>query len=553
MLLGIDVGGTFTDAVVIKNGSIIAQAKTPTSHGNLLYGVMTALDDVLTGLDIAQLDRVALSTTIVTNAMIEGCTDKVGLLVMSGPGLDITGLVPEQPLVLSGYVDHRGRVVAAPKEEEVAAACKRLADRPMVAVSGKFAVRNPVQELEVADWVEKYSNPGHVTLGSSLSGSLNFWRRTNSAYYNAAVWRTFGRFADAIEAAIRERDICAPIYILKADGGTIPIAAARHQPVEAIFTGPAASVLGIMALTTTQGEVVSLDIGGTTTDIALWKNGVPLSASGGASIAGYPTAVRSFWLKSVGVGGDSHVRYEQGQLKIGPGRLGPAMAMGGPAPTITDALVAEGIVDFGDCAQANAAMRQLAAPGQDEKTMAHIVLDEATRQIYQAIEDMLAEHRAAPVYKVDDIVHAIELKPEQVIGVGGAALGLAPLVARKLDAGCVVPPGAMVANAVGAAVARPTLEVTVRADTAQGNYTVAELSLRRALPRRQARLADVRALAHEYLVQRATEAGVEVSDVETVYEEEFNLVRGFSTTGRIITCQQQIKPGVVASISGRGE
>ncbi|SDF32380.1 hydantoinase/oxoprolinase family protein [Sporolituus thermophilus] len=551
MLLGIDVGGTFTDAVIVEGGQVVAQAKRPTTHGELLAGILAAMDAALAGLTADSIERVALSTTIVTNALVENKTDQVGLIIIPGPGLDITGMVPEEPVVLSGYIDHRGREVAAPTQAEVTAACRRFAGRRVFAVSGKFAVRNPAHELTVAQWVEQAARPEHITLASQVCGSLNFWRRTNSAYYNAAVWRRFAAFADAVEQALAERGITAPVYILKADGGTLPLPAARRQPVEAVFTGPAASVLGIMALTDVADEAVSLDIGGTTTDIALWQSGAPLFAARGASINGYPTAVRAFWLKSVGVGGDSFVRREGDSIAVGPERRGPAMAAGGPVPTVADAMIVAGIASFGDREQALAAMRQL-DPARHAEETARTVLDAAAATICRAIAAMLAEHHNRPVYKVDDIVHSLQFTPRRIVAVGGAA-ALATVVATKLGLPVHVPDRAVVANAIGAAVARPTLTVTVRADTAQGYYTVAEQSLRAPLARRQLRLADMRDLAGRHLAERAAQLGIPVGEAETVYEEEFNLVRGFSTTGKILTCQQQIRPGVVTAWrEGRG-
>lgn len=551
MLLGIDVGGTFTDAVVVKAGEVLAQAKAPTTHGDLLAGILAALDRVLAGVDPAGLRRVALSTTIVTNAVIERKLERVGLLLLPGPGLDISGLVPERPYILSGYIDHRGRETAGPREDETAAACRELGDRKVFAVAGKFAVRNPAHEQAVAGWLRRHAAPDHVTLGAAVAGSLNFWRRANSAYYNAAVWRHFGGFASAAQAAMAERGITAPVYILKADGGTMPLTAAGERPVEAVFTGPAASVLGIMALTAPRGEAVSLDIGGTSTDIALWRDGAPLFAERGAKIGAFPTAVRAFWLHSLGIGGDSFVRREGGRIAVGPERRGPAMAVGGPAPTVSDAMIVAGAAAFGDQARAAEAMRLTATAGETPEETAAAVLQAAAAAIHEAIVKMIDERAAEPVYRVEDIVHERRPKPAAVVGVGGAAAGLAPLVADRLGVTCTVPAGAMVANAVGAAVARPTLDVTLRADTAQGYYTVAELGLRKDLPSRRFGLADAAALASRHLAERAAAAGIPAGAVETVYEEEFNLVRGFSTTGKIITCRLQIKPGVFAVEGGR--
>jgi N-methylhydantoinase A/oxoprolinase/acetone carboxylase beta subunit len=544
MLLGIDVGGTFTDAVIVEHGQVVSWAKKPTTQGQLLTGILAVIDQVLLDHDSVAIERVALSTTVVTNALVEGKTDRVGLCIMPGPGLDISGVLPGEPYILSGYVDHRGREVSAPDRETVAAACRQFTGCEAFAVSGKFAVRNPRVEQEVSAWISQYAQPSHITLGSEIAGSLNFLRRTNSAYYNAAVWRHFGDFATAVETAVKQRGINAPVYVLKADGGTMPLAIARRQPVEAIFTGPAASVLGIMAIIKTGDAAVSLDIGGTTTDIALWRRGVPLFAERGARVGGYPTAVRAFWLTSVGLGGDSYVCREGGGLKVGPSRRGAAMAVGGPEPTVADAMLVAGLANFGDQEKALQAMRQVAAPGQSPQETADEVLAVAAEIIVQSIENMLDEQAAEPVYRVEDIVHSTRFEPQVIIGVGGAAV-LAPLVAQRFGIPCQIPDGAMVANALGAAVARPTIDITLRADTAQGYYTVAELGLKRELPNRRFDLAAARDLAARHLAERAIQVGISVLDIEIVQEEEFNLVRGFQTTGKIITCRLQIKPGVL--------
>lgn len=549
MLVGIDVGGTFTDAVVVKDRQVIAQTKVPTTHGNLLAGILAVLDQVLGGLEHRAIERISLSTTIVTNALIENKTDQVGLVLIPGPGLDIVDYVPQKPVILSGYTDHRGRERLALAESELAEASQKLASYDVLAVSGKFAVRNPRQETLAANTLMKINHPRHISQGAGMGGTLNFLRRTNSAYYNAAVWRVFQEFAQAVETALRQRKITAPVYILKADGGTLPLAAARELPVEAIFTGPAASVLGIMALTAPLVPAVSLDIGGTTTDIALWQEGVPLFAPRGATVAGYPTAVRGFRLSSVGIGGDSFVRRENGELKIGPMRQGAPMALGGPAPTVSDALVAAHKVPWGDATQARAAMAQLAVPGQTPAAAAEEVLAAAAGCICQAVDRMLTEQAAEPVYRVADIVHGEPFTPRLLIGVGGAAGGLVPLVAESMGLECRIPGGAQVANAIGAAVARPTLEVTFRVDTEQGYYTVAEMGERGSLTVNPFGMEEARRLAEKSLADRAAQAGVDVADKEAVYAEEFNIVRGFRTAGKLITLRMQIKPGVLSTIN----
>lgn len=553
MLLGIDVGGTFTDAVVLVDGQVVASAKLPTTQHELLNSVINAIDKVLTTIDAQQIKRVALSTTIVTNALIEGKTDKAALLLLPGPGLNLTGLMPGQPFFLSGYTDHRGQEQAAPVKAEVASLCREIKGTQVAAVAGKFAIRNPAQEQVVAGWLREYLEPAQITLGAEVSGSLNFPRRANSAYYNSAVWRIFTKFAAAIEAALAERQITAPVYILKADGGTLLLAAARLRPIEAIFTGPAASVLGIMALAKPEEPAVSLDIGGTTTDIALWQNGAPLFAPGGASVNGYPTAVRSFWQRSVGIGGDSYVRRENGRLAVGPVRCGQAMANGGTEPALSDALRVAGLIEYGDLKWANQAMARIAAGDQTPEDAAWETLRLATDTICQAIRELLTEQAARPVYKVEDIVCGDIFRPELIVGVGGAAMGLVPLVAERLELPWQVPPGHMVANAVGAASARPTTEITLRADTAQGFYIVPQLGIRHKIDKRQFTLQDAWQAAEDHLAERAAagrlERGAYVS--ERLYEEEFNVIRGFNTIGKIMTCNLQVKPGVLMPVAAR--
>lgn len=545
MLLGIDVGGTFTDAVLINEGKIAAQAKTPTTHGDLLRGIFFAIDSVLQEMPGA-VERVSLSTTVVTNCLVQGQTDPVGLVLVPGPGLNIEPLLPDKAVVLPGYVDHRGREVAAPDKSQMDGLLASFGDREVFAVSGKFAVRNPALERRIAAALGKRAL--HVTIASAISGSLNFLRRTNSAYFNAAVWRKFNQFAVAVEQALAARNITAPVHILKADGGTLPLFAAKEQPVETIFTGPAASVLGIMAMCRPQGDTISLDIGGTTTDIALWRNGIPLFASQGALVGKYCTAVRGFWLHSVGIGGDSVVRRYNGKIVVGPERLGPAMASGGTLPTVADALIVANRIDFGNRFQAYEAMRQIGLPDQSPEETAQETLLAAVTAIIAAINQMLALHQSQPVYTVDDIIHSKPFQPEAIIGVGGTAAGLAPLVAAKMKIECTVPEQAAIANAVGAAVAAATTDVTLRIDTEQGILTVAELGLQENVSQRRVTLEEARQLTRHYLALRSEQTGIPLTEAETVYEEEFHLVRGFQTTGRIITCRQQVKPGVISHV-----
>ena len=553
MLVGIDVGGTYTDAVLLHAGKVIRQIKVASEHGQILASILTALDEILQGVETQRIERVALSTTLVTNAIVQGKLDPVGLFIMPGPGADWQGRLASDPIVLSGYVDHRGRERQEIVVDEVKQACKKLAGAKLFAVSGKFAVRNPAQEQKVAAILTAEMQPLHIACGAGVSGSLNFIRRTNSAYYNAAVWPRFSDFADAVSKAIAARGIRAPILILKADGGTLPLAKARELPVESIFTGPAASVLGVMGLCSPAKPAVSLDIGGTTTDIALWKGGAPVMDDKGAAIDSYITAVRTFRLQSIGLGGDSWLRRAGDQLLIGPERKGPAMALGGAEPTVTDALIVAGLSDFGDRGLAEAAIQRLLFPGKSLQETAQVIIDQAAEIVAAAVREMLAIEAAAPVYKVEDIVRPELLRPELLIGVGGGAAGLTPLIAEKLKIPWQVPALAMVANALGAALARPTLHISLRADTAAGEYTVPELGLRLPLTDRRYSIQQAGKQAALHLQEMAAAAGITADEIEITFAEEFNLVRGFSTVGKIVHVGAQIKPGIIAGLVDTAE
>ena len=552
MLLGIDVGGTFTDAVVLNNkasgdvAQVLAQAKVPTTHEDVLQCLLAALDAVLIENVAAQLERVVISSTIVTNALTEHKLDPVFLAVITGPGMNIKGHVPVTPYYLSGYVDHRGKVTATidwTKHRDLL----NKKGSGVCAVSGKFAVRDPQLEFQAEHELTKCGYK-KVFLGSELSGELNFVRRTNSAYFAAQVYTLFQKFSQRITRALTERGINAPVHILKADGGTLPLEAAMRQPVEAVFTGPAASVLGIEALAAPLVNSISLDVGGTTTDIAFWEQGLPLMAKRGAVINGYPTAVRSFHMRSIGIGGDSRIhKLNDGSYQVGPEREGPAAAVGGSAATLSDALIVTGYVSFGDVARSTAA---IAALGGEPMLEAKKIIASACNTIQATIKEMLTEWAKQPVYTVDDVIKGTEFVPAQLIGVGGGAPGLIKALGEVMHLPVDIPLGAMVANAVGAAVARPTLSAGLRADTTDNYYIIPESGRRERLPYR-----FNKAVAEELLTSwlREQTATWQLPDQETelISYEHFNTVHGYYDTGDIYSLRMQLKPGILHKVVGK--
>lgn len=554
MLLGIDVGGTFTDAVLLDNkaagavAQVLAQAKVPTTHEDVLQCLLAALDAVLPQVEAAasKLERVVISSTIVTNALTEHKLDPVFLAVITGPGMNIKGHVPVTPYYLSGYVDHRGKVTAQidwTKHRDLL----NKKGSGVCAVSGKFAVRDPQLEFQAEHELTKCGYK-KVFLGSELSGELNFVRRTNSAYFAAQVYTLFQSFSQRITRALAERGIKAPVHILKADGGTLPLEFASEQPVEAVFTGPAASVLGIEALAAPLVNSISLDVGGTTTDIAFWEQGLPLMAKRGAVINGYPTAVRSFHMRSVGIGGDSRIhKLNDDSYQVGPEREGPAAAVGGSAATLSDALIVAGYVSFGDAARSTAA---IAALGGEPMLEAKKIIASACNTIQATIKEMLTEWAKQPVYTVDDVIKGTEFMPAQLIGVGGGAPGLIKALGEVMHLPVDIPLGAMVANAVGAAVARPTLSAGLRADTTDNYYIIPESGRRERLPHR-----FNKAVAEELLTSwlREQTATWQLPDQETelISYEHFNTVHGYYDTGDIYSLRMQLKPGILHKVVGK--
>ena len=554
MLLGIDVGGTFTDAVVLNNkasgdvAQVLAQAKVPTTHEDVLQCLLAALDAVLPQVEAAasKLERVVISSTIVTNALTEHKLDPVFLAVITGPGMNIKGHVPVTPYYLSGYVDHRGKVTAQidwTKHRDLL----NKKGSGVCAVSGKFAVRDPQLEFQAEHELTKCGYK-KVFLGSELSGELNFVRRTNSAYFAAQVYTLFQKFSQRITRALTERGINAPVHILKADGGTLPLEAAIQQPVEAVFTGPAASVLGIEALAAPAVNSISLDVGGTTTDIAFWEQGLPLMAKRGAVINGYPTAVRSFHMRSIGIGGDSRIhKLNDDSYQVGPEREGPAAAVGGSAATLSDALIVAGYVSFGDAARSTAA---IAALGGEPMLEAKKIIASACNTIQATIKEMLTEWAKQPVYTVDDVIKGTEFVPAQLIGVGGGAPGLIQALGEVMHLPVDIPLGAMVANAVGAAVARPTLSAGLRADTTDNYYIIPESGRRERLPHRFNK-AVAKELLTSWLREQTATWQLPDQETELISYEHFNTVHGYYDTGDIYSLRMQLKPGILHKVVGK--
>lgn len=548
MLLGIDIGGTFTDAVIIDGANVVSWAKRRTTKDNLMNGITEALGAVLVDIDSAQIEQVTLSTTVVTNTIVEHKEQPVDLYVIAGPGRNVDDIFPVRPVYLKGYTDHRGIVVESTKCEDINHIVHTVQSRSgtnLAAVSAKFGIRNPKEELDVTNALSAMYDT--ISTGSSLSGNLNFPRRTISAYFNSAVTDVFNRFRQAVRDALVAHNITAPVYILKADGGSLPIDTIASVPVETVFTGPAATVLGLEALrSATLGHTVALDIGGTTTDISLWKQGEPLMTKEGVSIRNYPSAVRSFAVTSVGIGGESVVRYNNGNLTVGPERVGPSVALGGIEPTLGDALIVLGKAQYGDGQKAYDGIAQIDST-IDATTMAQRIVNVAVQVIQEGIDTVVAKENKRPIYVVADIVHPDPFVPAQLVIVGGTAASLGPIIGDQLGLPIHIPSDAAVANAIGAGVANHTMSITIHVDTKRRTMVVPELGIQDTSSHLRSAQA-VEEVAYGLLREAAKEQGLVTSDVlpdiETISVEDFPVVDGWQSMERIITVKVQLQAGV---------
>lgn len=565
MLLGLDVGGTFTDAVIIDGHRVVATAKRRTTKDNLMNGIGEALDAVLEGYDTSNIEQVTLSTTVVTNTIVEEKEQVVDLYVVTGPGRNVDDIFPVKPIYLQGYTDHRGIVVERTPADAVRGIANMVQTRSgtdLAAVSAKFGVRNPQEELSIT---EELKNTYHaISNGSLLSGSLNFPRRTISAYFNSAVTPVFTVFKKNVEDALSARNIVAPLHILKADGGSLPVEHMVSRPVETAFTGPAATVLGLSALGVIGNQhTVALDIGGTTTDISLWKHGRPLMTKNGVSIREYPSAVRSFAVTSVGIGGESVVRLKNGNLTVGPERVGPSVALGGVEPTLGDALIVLGHANYGDFNLASRALQDLADAIQatvqsnnvntlnnqltlikTSSDVARLILQNALETIQRGVDEVITVENKRPIYVVADIVNPDIFVPEHIVVVGGTAPSLGASIGEYMDLPITIPKNAAVANAIGAALALSTIELTVHVDTKRRLLVIPELGIKQhncTLKRAEQVVERVK----EALSEEALRLGLDTAqEIEIISIEDFPVVEGWQSMERLITVKVQLAAGV---------
>ncbi|MCK5805697.1 MAG: DUF1638 domain-containing protein [Lentisphaeria bacterium] len=364
--LGIDTGGTFTDSVIFdfSEDKVVASAKAPTTHGDLLAGIRGVLAK-LPADKLRNVSRVGLSTTLATNAFVEHKGRPVALLAMSPFHLSTDDLPFTFVHHIAGALDMEGiEQEALDPGEIVRCACEaREAGCEAVAISGFASVINPVHEQAVAALVLEETGM-HAVCGHELTSRLNFKDRAVTAAMNARLIPMIEELIDAVDDALAEVGLeNARVMLVKGDGSQILAEAARKVPVETVLSGPAASVVGAARIFGNRDAIVA-DMGGTTLDVAELRGGSPVLSETGSRIADFQTSVRAMALQTIGLGGDSEINLAGWpKVRIGPRRVIPLCRLAERFPNAVD--------DYTDtlaeivCHDVNAADIVALAPGVD--------------------------------------------------------------------------------------------------------------------------------------------------------------------------------------------
>ncbi|MBU3738463.1 MAG: hydantoinase/oxoprolinase family protein [Rhodoferax sp.] len=352
-LVGIDTGGTYTDAVVIEAQSrrVVAATKAITTKGDLSIGVVEALSGALGHLSdpqaMARVSLVSVSTTLATNAVVEGHGSPVAALLI---GFDeamvqrtgIAAAFKGVPLeVIRGGHDHAGEQRMPLDTEGLLAAIERVdASVDAFAVASAFAVRNPAHEHSARDAIRRLTGKP-VTLSTELSSALDAPRRALTAFLNARLISRITRLVQAVQLAMSQLRIEAPLMIVKGDGTLALAESVMDRPIETVLSGPAASLVGAQWQSGLRDFILS-DVGGTTTDLAVLRDGRPLIRPEGAEVGGWRTMVRAIDIRTIALGGDSEVGINsQGRVVLGAQRIVPVALMADRYPELLAMLEAD--------------------------------------------------------------------------------------------------------------------------------------------------------------------------------------------------------------------
>ena len=335
--LGIDTGGTYTDAVImdLDTNEVLCKAKSPTTREDLCIGIrgaVQAMDPELLG----KVGIVSMSSTLATNSIVEGKGARVALLCIGG---EYDGSYPADiSTEIAGSHDLHGAELV-PLDENAARefleSVRGKADG--VAITGYLSVRNPAHENRVRELVDEILGLPSVC-GHDLSSGLGFNERTATCVMNTRLIPVIEELMDSVKAVLSENGIRAPLMVIRGDGSMMSEEEARRKPVETVVSGPAASMIGAMRMTGVRDAVV-MDMGGTTTDIGILRNGKPRLESEGAIIGGARTRVMAAKVSTSGIGGDSRILIIGSDAVLSPLRVMPICRAAETWPSVKEAVL----------------------------------------------------------------------------------------------------------------------------------------------------------------------------------------------------------------------
>ena len=330
--LGIDAGGTYTDAAIFDWGThrVLAKAKAPTTHWDYAIGIAAALDKLPVE-RLCQAGLVAISTTLATNAIVEGKGQKVGLLLLPPmDGDDAEGSLHHRPVrCVRGRMGIDGVPRQAVDPDEIRRVARQLVADEAVrafAVTGYASHVNPAQELEVMSLVREATGLP-VTCGHEVSSIRNYRVRAETAALNARIIPCLQSLMEQLRQTLAARGILAPLMVVRSDGSLMNLETALVRPVETLLSGPAASVAGARFLCEIPDALV-IDIGGTTSDTAVLHNGLVRTDPDGATVGHWRTHVQALAVRTLGLGGDSEIRHDRQAWQMGPRRVTPVCRLG---------------------------------------------------------------------------------------------------------------------------------------------------------------------------------------------------------------------------------
>ena len=492
MRIGIDVGGTNTDAVLMDGKTVVSSTKTPTT-ANVSEGIAKALRTVIedSGIDTSKIDGVMIGTTHFTNAVVErkhltptacirlGLPATVCLPPMVDWPDDLRDIVGGHYHLAHGGHEFDGREISPFDEEEVRGIAEQIKAQGItaIAISSVFSPVNQSFEEQTATIVKSVIPDANITLSSEI-GRIGLLERENAAIMNSCLRELATRTVDGFKSALDELQITAPFYISQNDGTLMNADFAKEYPVLTFASGPTNSMRGAAFLSGLSDAIV-VDIGGTTTDVGVLQHGFPRVAALAVDIGGVRTNFRMPDTYSIGLGGGSQI--EKDPLKVGPQSVGyeltqKALVFGGNELTTTDIIVASGAEVIGD---------KSAVANLDSEFVASVKA-RIMEMITVAVDRMKTSATAVPV-----------------IVVGGGSI----LVTGNVEGASEIikPSHFSVANAIGAAIA----QVGGECDKI---FSLAELQREEALDQAKQEATD-----------RAVNAGADASTIEIVDVEEVPL------------------------------